>query len=308
MCPRPSPPRRPSRWRHEGGRHDRGPRYPCRPASCSEPCHHPPGDAARPGRRARRRPRCALRRDAVLRRRFLRAHHQALRQPAQALQTCRRLRTARPHARSCRTDAAAVVRPHRAHLTQAVEIHPGALAQYPHRDEDMWQGPKGELEYLVNVMWPLTPFTADNGATMVWPGSHCGASGPAREEDAVAAAMDPGDVLVFLGSTLHAGGANRTGRPRRGLIVSYGLGWLKPFENQWLVYPPEIARTFDPELAALVGYAEHRPNLGNVEGQCPSALFAGPLPDHVAATDALRPDQAEALAAHVAEQRAAGDR
>src|SRR3546814_4276017 len=51
-------------------------------------------------------------------------------------------------------------------------IHPGALAQYPHRDQDMWQGPKGEVEYLLNVIWPLSPFTAENGATRLWPHSH----------------------------------------------------------------------------------------------------------------------------------------
>src|SRR3546814_2228318 len=56
-------------------------------------------------------------------------------------------------------------------LTQAIEIHPGALAQYPHRDQDMWQGPKGEVEYLLNVIWPLSPFTAENGATPLWPHS-----------------------------------------------------------------------------------------------------------------------------------------
>ena len=190
-------------------------------------------------------------------------------------------------------------------LTQAVEIHADALAQYPHRDEDMWQGPKGEIEYLLNIIWPLTPFTADNGATRLWPGSNHHAGAPIHEGDALVADMRPGDMLAFLGSTLHGGGANRTPLPRRGLIISYCLGWLKPFENQWLVYPPEIARTFSPELAALVGYAQHRPNLGNVEGQCPSTLLWGEAADFRAATDALRPDQAEALRQHVAEQEAA---
>jgi hypothetical protein len=70
--------------------------------------------------------------------------------------------------------------------------------------------------------------------------------------------------------------------------------WVKPFELQWLVYPPQIARRFPPELAALVGYAQHRPNLGNVEGQCPSILLGDTVPDHLPAIDALRPDQAEA--------------
>lgn len=30
-------------------------------------------------------------------------------------------------------------------LTQALELHPGAPAQFPHRDQDMWRGPTGEL-------------------------------------------------------------------------------------------------------------------------------------------------------------------
>src|SRR3546814_16077962 len=84
----------------------------------------------------------------------------------------------------------------------------------------------------------------------------------------------PGDALVWLGGTLHGAGANVSDAPRRGIIVSYCLGWLKPFELQWLVYPPEVARHFDPDLAALVGYAQHRPNLGNVVGRFPSFLLA----------------------------------
>lgn len=189
-------------------------------------------------------------------------------------------------------------------LTQAVEIHPGALAQYPHRDQDMWPGPKGELQYLVNVMWPLTPFTAANGATRIWPGSHHAPDTQLPEQDSIAAEAEPGSAIVFLGSTLHGGGANRASLPRRGIVVSYCLGWLKPFENQWLVYPPDVARAFDPELAALVGYAQHRPNLGNYEGQCPSILLRDDVADHLAAIDALRPDQAEMLAGFVASQHA----
>ena len=116
-------------------------------------------------------------------------------------------------------------------------------------------------------------------------------------------AVVPGDALLFLGSTLHGGGGNRTALPRRGIIVSYCLGWLKPFELQWLVYPPDIARTFPPDLAALVGYAQHRPNLGNVEGQCPSLLLRDHVPDHRAAIDALRPDQTQAASAFLASQQ-----
>lgn len=188
-------------------------------------------------------------------------------------------------------------------LTQAIEIHPGALPQPPHRDQDMWQGPKGSLEYLVNVMWPLTRFTRESGGTRLWTGSHFDQDmSILPEEDAVVPTVLPGDALIFLGSTLHGGGTNLSSAPRRGIVISYCLGWLKPFELQWLVYPPQVARHFSTALAALVGYAQHRPNLGNVEGQCPSMLLRDSVPEHRPAIDALRPDQAEAAALFVRSQ------
>jgi len=188
-------------------------------------------------------------------------------------------------------------------LAQAIEIHPGAPLQYPHRDQDMWQGVKGDVEYLVNVMWPLTPFTRANGGTLIYPGSH---GARALEEgwtaEPLVAACDPGAAIVFLGSTLHGAGSNQTDKVRRGMVVSYCLGWLKPYENQWLAYPPPVARRFSPDLAALVGYRQHRPNLGNYEGVCPSILLGDQVPEHLGAIDALRPDQREAVAVHRAAQ------
>ena len=188
-------------------------------------------------------------------------------------------------------------------LTQALALHPGAPPQLPHRDQDMWRGAIGETEYLVNVMWPFTRYTAANGATVVWPNSH---GHRALEPDAppspFAAELEPGSALLFLGSTLHGAGGNASDEIRRGAIVSYCLGWLKPYENQWLAYPPEVARHFSPDLAALVGYQQHRPNLGNYEGQCPSVLLRSHVPERFAATDALRPDQEDLLDEFVREQ------
>lgn len=189
-------------------------------------------------------------------------------------------------------------------LTQAIAVHPGAVAQLPHRDQDMWRGAVGETEYLVNVMWPFTRYRRENGATLVWPDSHgpraLDASIPATE---MAVEMNPGSALLFLGSTLHGAGANQSEEVRRGAIVSYCLGWLKPYENQWLAYPPQVARNFTPELAALAGYCQHRPNLGNYEGRCPSLLLGDRPAERLGAEDALRPDQEAMLAAYMAEQR-----
>ena len=188
-------------------------------------------------------------------------------------------------------------------LTQALALHPGAPPQLPHRDQDMWRGNVGEVEYLVNVMWPFTRYTTENGATVVWPGSHGQrALDPEPPAGDFAAELEPGSALLFLGSTLHGAGGNLSDEARRGAIISYCLGWLKPYENQWLAYPPAIARTFSPELAALVGYAQHRPNLGNFEGQCPSLLLKDDVPERLGAVDALRPDQVDLVAEFVRTQ------
>ena len=177
-------------------------------------------------------------------------------------------------------------------LTQAIEIHPGAPLQYPHRDQDAYGGIKGQEQYMVNVMWALDDFTAENGATRVWPGSHLtDPNGLLPESEAVSAAMSRGSALLFLGSVLHAGGENSSNRPRRGAIFGYCQGWLRPMENPWLAYPPAIASKFSDELAALVGYSCYRPNLGNFEGQCPSILLAGDARDHYRFADSLRSDQ-----------------
>lgn len=188
-------------------------------------------------------------------------------------------------------------------LAQAIELHPGAPAQFSHWDRAVWQGSLGEVEYLVNVIWPLTSFNEENGATIVWPRSHGQAALAADPgEVPIVAEGEPGDAIVFRGWTLHGARHNRSGGVRRG-IISYTLGWIKPHDNQWLAYPPEIARDFPPELAVLAGYVQHRPNPGYFEGQCPSILFGGFPHRLTGAVDALRPDQQAMLADHVAARR-----
>jgi ectoine hydroxylase-related dioxygenase (phytanoyl-CoA dioxygenase family) len=186
-------------------------------------------------------------------------------------------------------------------LTQGVEVHPGAPAQIPHCDQAMWPAPKGIMEFSVNILWPLGEFTERNGATRVWPGTH---HRPQTAEDVlgepIVCEMDPGDVLLVLGSTVHAAGANRSALPRRGAIVSYCLGWLKAYENQSLAYSADFVRTLESELQAMLGYRWHRPNLGTFDGQCPSILLADEVPDALATVDSLSPLHEPLVAAFAA--------
>jgi ectoine hydroxylase-related dioxygenase (phytanoyl-CoA dioxygenase family) len=113
----------------------------------------------------------------------------------------------------------------------------------------------------------------------------------------VSASLDPGDALIYLGSVRHCGRANNTLTPRTRLILSYSLGWLKQYENAFLSYSPQVARTFSRELLDLLGYRIHRPNLGHYEGQDPSVALSEHSLGHEMA-DALPPAIAQELAAH----------
>ena len=39
--------------------------------------------------------------------------------------------------------------------------------------------------------------------------------------------MPRGSLLLYLGTTVHGGGANRSEAPRAGLVNTYALGWLR---------------------------------------------------------------------------------
>jgi ectoine hydroxylase-related dioxygenase (phytanoyl-CoA dioxygenase family) len=131
---------------------------------------------------------------------------------------------------------------------------------------------------MINCMWAVDEFTADNGATLVVPGSHKWPKDRQPEPHEITqGAMPAGSVLIYFGGLLHAGGANRTQKPRTGLVLSYCLGWLRQVENHYLAIPLELAKTFPKRLQRLIGYFVHEPNLGCVEGQDPMRLLTGDL-------------------------------
>ena len=155
-------------------------------------------------------------------------------------------------------------------LTQFISILPGETAQIPHRDDEMFPYPHMGADWMVNCIWALTDFTPENGGTLIWPNSmRTPLTREPSKDDAIHTTMKKGDVVIYLGSTIHCGGANTTQNPRNGLVISYSLGWLRQAENQYLANPPEVAKHYPKELQDLIGYAAHKPNLGWYEGQDP---------------------------------------
>src|SRR3984957_18971099 len=83
-----------------------------------------------------------------------------------------------------------------------IRIGPGEQAQILHRDDSIYPVPEPHPPLVVNTMWPLDEFTAENGPPSFTPGSHRWEPGrrPAPDDPVVTAVMSPGSALFYLGS------------------------------------------------------------------------------------------------------------
>lgn len=164
------------------------------------------------------------------------------------------------------------------HLTQIISIEPGETAQKLHRDEmafDLFPFPT-DYHPQCNTMWALTDFTVENGGTHIFPGSSAVDDDVASEMPGGQVTMRRGSVLFYDGKVLHGGGANTSGGVRRGVNITYAVGWVRQEENQYLACPPEVARTLDDDLLKMMGYQEGAFALGYVGDQVdPLAALRG---------------------------------
>ncbi len=154
-----------------------------------------------------------------------------------------------------------------------IEIAPGEKAQFLHTDDGIYPLPRPHPEVVLNTMWALDDFTGDNGATRVVPGSHRWTDRHPTEDQTVTVTMPAGSVLFVVGNLWHGGGANRTERPRLGVLLEYCAGWLRQQENHVVAVPPEVVRTLDPRLQELLGYNIHPPFVGYVDGRHPRRVL-----------------------------------
>ena len=158
---------------------------------------------------------------------------------------------------------------------QLIQIGPGETEQFLHRDEDAWsyfKPPKPLLE--VEAMFALTDFTVENGCTRVVPGSHLWE--PEREaqpHEIQRAEMKAGSALLYLGTTIHGGGANITADHwRRGMFFGFVVGWLRTEENCFLTVPMGVVKEMPVRVQELLGYKAHE-GIGVVDVGSPMVLL-----------------------------------
>jgi ectoine hydroxylase-related dioxygenase (phytanoyl-CoA dioxygenase family) len=163
--------------------------------------------------------------------------------------------------------------------TVSMDLAPGEQMQPIHCDDMYLGGKLGRPHPSVacNTVWSITDFTAENGATVLVPGSHKRVDAPgsnmaqviARADEAppeglISAEMPAGSLLIFEGALWHAGGANRSSERRVGVSINHGAGWVRPSQNNVLSMPFDLVRTFDPALQDMLGFGVYDGVIGRV--------------------------------------------
>jgi len=157
---------------------------------------------------------------------------------------------------------------------QAINIQPGETAQLAHHDDGFYPIPRPRAPLTAATIWAIDDFTADNGATMVIPGSHrWGQRPPNPEDQAIPVVMPAGSCVFFVGTLWHGGGANNTTRERLAVTAQYCQPWLRPMEAFTLSISREIARTVSDDIRRMLGYSIHPPFVGAVDGLHPLRLL-----------------------------------
>jgi len=157
----------------------------------------------------------------------------------------------------------------------ACEIHPGETVQAAHTDDGIYPLPADFADVALSALWALDDFTAQNGGTLVYPGSQGRRGTPPQPHEAQPVEMPAGSVLLYTGTLWHGGGANTSDAVRPALILTYVESWLRAQDAHLIAVPVETAKDLTPELRALLGYAMRPPFLGYVDGCDPRELFEG---------------------------------
>lgn len=187
--------------------------------------------------------------------------------------------------------------------SQAINIHPGETPQPIHTDDTFYRIPRPRPPVSLSLIVAIDTFTAANGGTEIIPGSHRwsdaeiagqydGHDADAPPPDRLVRQLQPlelpaGSAVLFLGTLLHRGGANRSTAPRLALTSQYCEPWARTQENFFLGVPRERVQAMSPRLQQLLGYSIWAPFMGHVTASHPLRTLQ---PDYLNAVLAQRGD------------------
>ena len=119
----------------------------------------------------------------------------------------------------------------------------------------------------LNVLWPLVDFTAENGATVIWPGSHRSLRVPESDEEYpgyVQAETPAGSVIMWDAATWHATGLNTSDHIRHSAIGFFQRRWVKGMIDNERIIPPHVKRRLSPDMRELLAIDGSLPDYSSV--------------------------------------------
>jgi ectoine hydroxylase-related dioxygenase (phytanoyl-CoA dioxygenase family) len=157
--------------------------------------------------------------------------------------------------------------------SQAICIRPGETPQDFHHDDTFYTVPRPRPMISLSTIAAVDAFTAGNGGTEVIPGSHLWGDDwreRAAAARAVTVVMPAGACVVFSGTLVHRGGANRSAAPRLAFSNQYCQPWARQQENFLQGVPLEVARQMPRRLQEMLGYAIYPPFMGQLTASHPA--------------------------------------
>lgn len=158
---------------------------------------------------------------------------------------------------------------------QVIDIQPGETPQPFHFDDQFCRMPRPRARFSMATVWALDDnFKAENGATVVIPGSHswddnCPAP-KVMKEMAIPAELAIGSCVFFSGTLWHWGGANVSIDTNRcAFTAQYCQPWVRQQENMMMSVPFDQVHELPEAIQSMIGYSIHPPFIGHVDGRHP---------------------------------------
>ena len=181
--------------------------------------------------------------------------------------------------------------------SQAICIRPGETPQAFHHDDTFYSVPRPRPMISLSTIVAVDVFTRENGGTEVIPGSHVWGDDwreRATSAHAETVEMAAGACIVFSGTLVHRGGANRSSVPRLAFSNQYCQPWARQQENFVLGVPPAVAREMPQRLQEMLGYSIHPPFMGQLTASHPAKAlepgYSNPVARQAAAAGARLPE------------------
>ena len=127
----------------------------------------------------------------------------------------------------------------------------------------------------INVAWPVVDFTAENGATLVWPGTHRSCEIPDPDADYPGphqAVVPAGTAIVWDAALWHASGINRSDHVRHSILAFFQRWWVKGMIDNTRVIPQGVQDRLLPEMRKLLGLGETIPEYTEVRALSPEQI------------------------------------